>query len=108
MALALKKCPFCGSTHVIRNGKDESGKQRYKCKNKDCPHKTFVDEYDKKGCDPKIKEQILKMTVNGNGTRAIARTLEISTNTVTSELKKRNLARTSKHELHRIPQKITY
>jgi len=90
MAFTQKKCPFCGSTNVIKSGKDENGKQRYKCKNKDCPHSTFVDEYDKKGCDPKTKKEILKMTVNGSGTRAIARTLGISTNTVSSELKKKN------------------
>ena len=89
MASVLKKCPFCGSDNVIKNGKDDNGKQRYKCKNKDCHHSTFVDEYVNKGYDPNVKKEIIKMTVNGNGTRAIARTLGISTNTVTSELKKK-------------------
>ena len=89
MALVLKKCPFCGSENVTKRGKDENGKQRYNCKNKECSHSTFVEEYDKNGYHPNIKKQILIMTVNGNGTRAIARTLGISTNTVTSELKKK-------------------
>jgi IS1 family transposase/transposase-like protein len=89
MASTQMKCPFCHNDNVIKNGKDENGKQRYKCKNKDCSHSTFVVDYDKNGYDPYIKKQILKMTVNGNGIRAIARTLDISTNTVLSELKKK-------------------
>jgi len=84
-----KRCPYCGSDNVVKNGKEKNGKQRYVCNNKDCPHTTFIDDYQYNGCDPYIKELILKMTVNGNGTRAIARTLGISTNTVTSELKKK-------------------
>ena len=29
-------CPHCGHTHVIKNGKDHSGFQRYLCKNEKC------------------------------------------------------------------------
>ena len=96
MTSASVKCPYCGSEDVIKNGKDENGKQKYLCKNKKCTHSNFLIDYDNQGCDPKIKEQILKMTVNGNGTRAISRILGISTNTVTAELKKK------KHGLTRL------
>jgi len=89
MATAAVRCPYCGSENVIKSGKDENGKQRFLCKEKDCPHTTFLNEYDNLGWDPEVKEKILQMTVNGNGTRAIARILGISTNTVTSELKKK-------------------
>jgi len=84
-----KRCPFCGSEVVVKNGKEKNGKQRYLCMNSECPHTTFMDDYTYNGCDPDVKEQIIKMTVNGSGTRAIARTLGISTNTVTSDLKKK-------------------
>ena len=33
-------CPHCGGTHVIKNGKDHCGFQRYLCKNAECG-KTF-------------------------------------------------------------------
>jgi transposase-like protein len=89
MATAQVKCPYCGSENVIKNGKDENGKQKYLCKNKKCTHGNFLIDYDNHGCEPEVKEQILKLTVNGNGTRAIARALGISTNTVTAELKKK-------------------
>ena len=69
--------------------KTRTESKKFLCKNKKCAHSNFLIDYDNQGCDPKVKEQILKMTVNGNGTRAIARTLGISTNTVTAELKKK-------------------
>ena len=89
MLTVLKKCPYCDSTDIIKNGKYPNGKQRYVCNNEDCPHTTFIDEFSYNGWNPIIKQQIIKMSINGNGTRAIARTLGISANTVTSELKKK-------------------
>lgn len=35
-------CPHCGSTHVVKDGKDQFGDQRYKCKNDKCKKKTFT------------------------------------------------------------------
>ena len=29
----LPKCPRCGSSHVVKNGKSHSGKQNHKCRN---------------------------------------------------------------------------
>lgn len=34
-------CPYCGSDHVIKHGKDQFGDQRYLCKNSDCKKHTF-------------------------------------------------------------------
>ena len=31
-------CSGCHSTDVIRNGKTSNGKQRYLCRNNECPH----------------------------------------------------------------------
>jgi transposase-like protein len=90
MVLVPLKCPFCGSEAIVKNGKTSSGKQRYLCNNEECIRRTFSENYTYKACDPKVKEQIYSMTVNGNGTRAIGRILEISKNTVTATLKKKS------------------
>jgi transposase-like protein len=91
MILVPILCPDCGSDDVVKNGHFASGKQRYKCNNSECPRKAFVTEYTNNACDPKIKQKIFELTTNGNGTRAIARSLRISPNTVTATLKKRNV-----------------
>jgi transposase-like protein len=80
-------CPFCGSDDVFLHGHDKKGKQRYRCANAECTHKTFVDYYTYNGADIKTKMQILILTVNGNGTRAISRSLGVSPNTVTAVLR---------------------
>jgi len=88
MTLVALRCPFCGSEHVGKNGFN-NGKQRYKCKNSACSHQTFYAEYTYKACKPEVKSSILKLSVNGNGTRAISRCLGINKDTVTAALKKR-------------------
>ena len=90
MALTSVKCPFCGSDNVVKNGKNATGKQTYLCKNKECLQSGFIEDYTYKACDPKVKEKIYVMTVNGNGTRAISRILDISKDTVTAAIKKKS------------------
>jgi len=85
------KCPHCESEDVVKNGHYANGKQRYKCKNPDCHCKAFMSTYTNKAHDPKVKAKIFELTVNGNGTRAISRSLGISKNTVTSALKKQKM-----------------
>jgi len=85
------QCPCCGSEKITKNGHNRTGKQVYKCSNPECKHKNFVEDYTYKGCTPEIREQILKMAVNGTGTRATARILGISKDTVTAVLKKLNI-----------------
>jgi IS1 family transposase/transposase-like protein len=82
------KCPHCGSENVKAFGHSKAGKERYKCLNPECPHVTFMGEYSNKACDPKVKEMIYFSIVNGSGTRATARTLGISKDTVTSVLRR--------------------
>jgi len=88
MTLVALKCPFCGSENVGKNGLNNC-KQRYICKNAECSHQTFYAEYTYNACRPEIKSSIVKLSVNGNGTRAIARCLGIHRDTVTAALKKR-------------------
>ena len=85
MAYIEIKCVFCGSTEVIKHGKNPNGHQRYRCKS--CL-KTFQLEYKYKACAPGIRDQIIDMAMNSSGTRDTARTLGISKDTVTSVLKR--------------------
>jgi transposase-like protein len=98
MVSVFLKCPFCGSEDVQKYGKIR-GKQRYACKNPDCSHKTFYSEYIYNGCKPDVKADIIKWSTDGAGIRAISRELKISTDTVISELKKRNHDRLCKQRV---------
>ena len=53
--------------------------------------KTFQQKYRYKTRKPGIKEQILKLTLNGSGVRNISRVLKIRKNTVCLVLKKLQL-----------------
>ena len=89
MAAIKVKCPYCGSEEVSLYGKNSTGRQRYLCRNKGCRHKTFQMEYKNQASRPGVKEKIIEMAMNGAGTRDTGRVLNISPNTVTSVLKKR-------------------
>lgn len=82
-------CPRCGSGKVVKRGKTEDGKQRYLCRNEVCEAKSFILDYVYNGRKSDVKRMIVEMTLNGSGIRDIARVLEISTDTVISELKKK-------------------
>ena len=92
MVLVPIVCPHCGSDDIVKNGHYANGKQRYMCQNSECPCKAFVSEYTYNACKPGVEQEILRLTVNGNGTRAIARCLEIAPNTVTAVLKKKRFS----------------
>jgi len=81
-------CPFCGSENVSKNGHSTTGKQVYRCNNNECDRYSFVEKYTYKAYNPDVREQVIKMTVNGTGTRAAGRILGISKDTVTAILKK--------------------
>lgn len=85
------RCPHCGSEQVSRNGHNKTGKQRYICNNPECSHRSFMEEYTYKACNPEVREQVLKLAVDCTGTRATGRILGISKDTVTAILKKRKI-----------------
>ena len=89
MAMKEVECPYCGSKEVSLYGKNSTERQRYLCRNRACNHKTFQLEYKNNACRPGTKEKIVEMTMNGSGTRDTGRILNISPNTVTNVLKKR-------------------
>jgi transposase-like protein len=83
------RCPSCGSENVSKNGHNKLGKQVYICNNSACERYSFIEEYTYKAYLPDVREQVLKMAVDGTGTRATGRILGISKDTVTAILKKR-------------------
>ena len=79
------ECRYCKGLHVVFQGK-QRGHQICKCK--DC-HRCFQLTYTYNAHKPEVREMIEKMAHNGSGVRDTARVLEISTNTVTTHLKKK-------------------
>ena len=98
----LVKCPYCGSTEVVRSGFTEQGRQRYRCDNKKCERKTFILDYKNKGYLPEIKKRIIDMTLNGSGIRDITRVLGVSIGLVITEIKKS--LRSKKSKLGKVAQ----
>lgn len=92
MVLISVCCPDCHSDQVVKCGKTDQSKQRYRCQNEGCSTKTFILNYDYNGYLPEVKKKIIDMALNGSGVRDTARVLEISPTTVINELKKKNLA----------------
>ncbi len=90
MVLIAVNCPYCQSDQIAKLDQTDTGKQRYRCQNPDCPHQSFLLNPAYKGRLPEIKEQIIDMALSGSGIRDTARVLGISTDTVLNELKKKN------------------
>ncbi len=81
------KCPFCGSENIAPHGHNKTGKRLYQCKNPECAHKYFVEEYTYKAYKPEVRKEVIKMAVDCTGTRAASKILGISKDTVTAILK---------------------
>ena len=84
-------CPYCQSEQVVKRGKTDTGKQRYRCQNPECSHQSFLRDPAYRGRLPAIKQQVIEMSLNASGIRDTARVLKISTTTVLNELKKKGL-----------------
>ena len=89
MALIAVRCPSYHSDQIIKRGKTDTGKQRYRCQTPDCPHQSFVLDPAYKGRLPDIKQQVIEMSLNASGIRDTARVLKISTDMVIKELRKK-------------------
>lgn len=79
------RCRYCGADDLVKNGRSENGTQRYRCC--ECG-RSFQNEYSYNAWKPGVKERIETQTLNSGGIRDIGRNLNISKNTVISELKK--------------------
>ena len=98
------QCSHCYSKEVIKNGKSAEEKQRYRCQNKNCPHRTFIWDQTYPGRTRQVKQQIVEMTLNGSGVRDIARVLRVSPTTVIQELKKTQTSQTNQSETVTTPE----
>jgi transposase-like protein len=90
MARVPVLCPSGHSDQVIKGGHTETGQQRYRCQQTNCPHRSFVLEPAYHGRLPHVKEQSIARALNGSGIRDTARVLKISPTTVINELKKKS------------------
>lgn len=81
-------CPRCGGNHITKSGMSTLGDQRYRCRNPECPTKTFMLKYRYAAYRPGIKARVVEMAINSSGVRDTARVLGISKGTVISTLKK--------------------
>jgi transposase len=79
------QCVHCKGTNLVKNGHSENGTQRWRCH--ECA-RSFQLDYRYNAHKPGVKTQIGELTLNSSGVRDISRILNISKNTVVSELKK--------------------
>ncbi len=89
MTFIAVQCPHCESEQIVKRGRTHRGTQRYLCQNTACARGSFLLDYRNRGCVPGVKQQIIDMSLNASGVRDTVRVLRISTDTVLSELKKK-------------------
>jgi transposase-like protein len=79
-------CPRCGSTEVIRHGKDRQGVQRYRCRS--CTY-TFRADPKPNGYTEEEKDTILAAYEERASLRGLTRIFGVSRTTVSAWLKER-------------------
>jgi insertion element IS1 protein InsB len=92
MTFISVRCPHCHSEQIVKRGKTHRGTQRYLCQNTACTKSSFLLDYRNRGCVPEVKHTIIDMSLNASGVRDTARVLHISTDTVLTELRKKEAA----------------
>ena len=92
MVEAAVRCPHCQSEAVVKYGRTSNGKERFRCQHSAQCGRTFLRSYVYPGCLPTVKQQIVDMTLNGRGSREIARVLHVGPKTGMREVKKRRRA----------------
>lgn len=78
-------CPHCEGTNIKKNGRKANGNQNYRCQN--C-FKQFQDNYRYRGADPRIKQQMVSMTLHASGIRDISQVLKLYPNSVVDSLRR--------------------
>ena len=92
MTCIAVRCPHCQKDQVAKRGTTARGTQRYLCQNTICATNSFLLDSHNRGWLPEVKNLIIDMSLHASGVRDTARSLHISTNTVLSELKKKEPA----------------
>ncbi len=78
-------CPHCAGTNIKRNGQKANGKQNYRCL---ACLKQFQDRYSYRGADPRIKKQVVEMTLHASGIRDISQVLGLCASSVVDILRR--------------------
>jgi transposase-like protein len=92
MTFIAVRCPHCHSEQIVKRGKTGCGTPRYLCQNHTCATGSFLLDDRYLGRLPEVKQQIIDRSLNASGVRDTARVLRISTDTVLSELRKKEVA----------------
>lgn len=74
-------CPHCHTPTLVKDGLNPSGSQRYTCKT--C-QRTHTPEPKPHGYPPEVREQALRLYLQGMGMRAIGRFLNVNHQSVTN------------------------
>ena len=87
--LIAVRCPHCQSHQIVKRSQSARGTQRYLCQNPACASRRLLLDYRNRGGLPQVKQLITDMSLHASGVRDTARSLHMSTDTVLSELKKK-------------------
>lgn len=72
----MLKCPYCQSeTQQVKAGKQPSGSQRYKCQ---ACQRRYTPEPREQGYEDQVRNQAVRLYLDGNNYRRIARLLQVS------------------------------
>jgi transposase-like protein len=93
-------CPNCHSKKIRKNG-HRRGKQNYQCK--ECGRQ-FITQHSQVGYPSSVKENCLKMYVNGMGFRALERVMGVNHNTVIRWVRNIAIALPDAPEVSEIPE----
>ena len=87
VSLNSPACPSCGSPHrQIRNGKAADGRQRYLCR--DCGHR-YTEDPRSNAYPAALREEAVRLYLEQNGFRRIARLLRVNHQTVVNGIRER-------------------
>ena len=65
--------PIFHNPEVIKSGKSNEGKQRYRYRHRDCSRASFIFDYTDRGHVPEVKDQVSELAMNGSGIGDTAR-----------------------------------
>jgi len=95
------ECPECQSTHINKNGQ-KKGKQNYICV--ECGRQ-FIDSYETyRGYSDQLRNECLKMYVNGMGLRGISRVKKVHHTTIINWIKQVGTLLPDSYSPEEIPQ----
>lgn len=78
------RCTHCESERVVKDGKNGSGSQRYKCK---ACSRHFTPEPNEIGYDKAVRQQAVEMYVDGQNYRRTGRNLRVNHQSVVNWVK---------------------